>query len=386
MTISNFSVTPKVIVPGESVHVSFTLAVTSSDTVNGLTIYGGNASWFTLYRDDSFTLAAGKSKAVSFDTVIPANLTYVSQNIGSNRSLTDPKWAVVLGDFGSRAEVSNPVTYLNMRCLPTIAKFSLERATGGVPDDEGQNVLSTLRLSLASGAATTGMQVKLYYAQGTQPTVSSSVIDLTGKLSTLLTGVTNSSSLITNAFSNGSDWHFLLTFGDSYEQSQVRISLPRSFANLHLSGCSTGGACFGGFSASTEDNPLLESHYPAKFHAGIEGVTNYSANEVKTGGTWIDGKPIYRAIGELAWNVSAANQTLPTPSGVYVTRFEAYARSTGDTLYPLPTIHPSGVNYSIRVGWSPDTGFLFSRGSVWNAPQYSIYKYVVIYEYTKKTD
>lgn len=379
MTISNFSVTPNVIVPGESVHVSFTLSVTATDTVNGLTIYGGNGSWFTLYSDAAFTLAAGKSKQISFDKVIPANLAYVTQNIGSARALTDPKWSVVLGAYGSRAEVAAPVTYLNMRCLPTIAKFSLERATNGAPDDEGINLLSTLRLSLAAGASTTGMAVRLYYAQGAQPTAASSSIDLTGRLSALLSGVTNDASLITGSFSNGSDWHFLLTFGDSYEQSQVRISLPRSFANLHLSGCPTGGACFGGFCASAEGNPLLESYYPARFHAGIEGVNRYCTAEVKTGGRWIDGKPIYRITvsGSVSTSTGTAKfATIATLENVQTVVNMYGTVSRGGTIF-FPLTMYGGSNNHHRSA--------YDSGNIQFTSTHTATAYVTI-EYTKTTD
>lgn len=387
MTISNFSVTPSIIVPGESVRVSFTLSVSSSDTVNGLTIYGGNGSWFTLYRDDSFTLAAGKSRAVTIDTVIPRNNAYVSQNIGSSRALTDPKWAVVLGDYGSRAEVANPVTYLNMRCLPTIAKFNLTRASNGAPDDEGVNLLSTLRLSLASGASASGMSLMLYYAQNSQPTTSSAAINLTSQISALLSGVTDSTSLITNSFSNGSDWHFLLAFGDSYEQTQVRISLPRAFANLHLSGCSTGGACFGGFSASTEGNPLLESYYPARFHGGVEGVTNFSTAEVRTGGKWIDGKPVYmRVFQKGAFSLAKGSYT------TVVATIDNYASidriidiygtvSFVNQVFPLSRIFATNEFHGVYVGG----GEIRLRTVYSNVALSVAYVHAVLF-YTKNTD
>lgn len=384
MTISNFTVTPNVIVPGESVHVSFTLSVTSSDTVNGLTIYGGNGSWFSVYRDDSFTLTAGKSTVISFDKVIPKNNPYVSQNIGSARALTDPMWAVVLGSYGSRAEVQNPVTYLNMRYLPTISSFALERATSGVPDDEGVNVLTTLRLTVAGGASTSGMSLKLYYAQGTQPTTSSSAINLTGSISTLLSGVTGNASLITNTFSNGSDWHFLLVFGDGWEQTQVRISLPRAFANLHLSGCTTGGACFGGFSASTQNNPALESYYPALFHGGIEGVTNYQEGEVPTGGTWIDGKPIYRSVLHFTTTLSGAGGTvtnLPSPPQTLISARGFFHPNNSNALRPIPFCQFNDVQYAVNLNVSKDsTGVNMTFGTKWSGTK-NVY---LILEYTKE--
>lgn len=42
----------------------------------------------------------------------------------------------------------------------------------------------------------------------------------------------------------------------------VEEVLERAFANVHLSGCTTGGVAFGKFSSSTEDNPYFECVYP----------------------------------------------------------------------------------------------------------------------------
>lgn len=301
MTISNFSVTPSVVAPGESMHVQFTIKVTSSDTVNGLDIYGGNASYYMVYMDDEWTLAAGKTTTVSFDKTLPKNLYYITNNIGDNRTLVDPMWAIVLGSFGSRYEITNPVTYLNMRYLPTVAEFSMERAANGMANDEGENVLCTLRLSVAEGADASDMSLKLYYEQNAVPTTSSSCIDLTDQIPSLLNGVTDSTSLVPNTFSNGSDWNFMLVFGDEYETTTARFSLARSFANVHMSGCKTGGICCGGFSSATEGNPKFESYYPIFAYGGIEPIeTVYPtvSSGVSTPGDY-GGTLVFRRIGNL---------------------------------------------------------------------------------------
>lgn len=97
-------------------------------------------------------------------------------------------------------------------------------------------------------------------------------IDLSDKLSDMLFGVNNSASLISETFSNGVGWNFLLVFGDEYEQVTASLGIARAFANLHLSGYSTGGACFGGFCTSTQDNPKLESYFPAHLYGGIAKI------------------------------------------------------------------------------------------------------------------
>ena len=116
------------------------------------------------------------------------------------------------------------------------------------------------------------MTLRLYYRSGAMPTTASSYIDLTSRITALLSGVTDSTTLITRTFSKSSDWYFLLVFGDDYESVQAGCMVARAFANLHLSGSSTGGVCFGGFSTAQEGDPRLESHYPAHLYGGIAEI------------------------------------------------------------------------------------------------------------------
>lgn len=110
----------------------------------------------------------------------------------------------------------------------------------------------------------------------------------------------------------GSSFEFTITITDAAGVTATAYStIVPGRANMHLAG-SKYGVAFGGFSKGTSQSPLLESYYPAKFYngitgettfdsavtaaGGIEGVTNYVSGEVLTGGTWIDGKPIYRYV------------------------------------------------------------------------------------------
>lgn len=115
-----------------------------------------------------------------------------------------------------------------------------------------------------------GYSAKLYRSAAHSPATSSdTVTTLNATIAQMLSGITDSTSAITTTFSNGSDWSFLLVVTNGYETRSASASIPRAFANLHLSGCSTGGACFGGFSKSAEGAPMLESYYPAYLYGGI---------------------------------------------------------------------------------------------------------------------
>ena len=205
------------------------------------------------------------------------------------------------------------LSLLNRRYNPAISTFSLERATDGTPNDEGENVLTDLKLSLADTTDYTKfLTAKLYYAQNDSATTDDAAIDLTGNISTLLTGVTNSATLITQTFSRSSDWDFMLVFGDAYESAIVHYSLGRAFANVHLSGASTGGVCFGGFSGSTEGDPRFESHYPAYLYGGIAQIGDA-------------GQDVLKVLGIQAGSVSGSSTTSGKTADYTVTFDEPYA-------------------------------------------------------------
>ena len=89
-------------------------------------------------------------------------------------------------------------------------------------------------------------------------------------------------------------YEFMLVLTEDVETLYASTVLPAAFANLHLSGHSTGGVAIGRFSGATLGNPRFECAYPASFYGGIEGVNRYSTAAVRTGGTWVDGRPLYR--------------------------------------------------------------------------------------------
>ena len=55
--------------------------------------------------------------------------------------------------------------------------------------------------------------------------------------------------------------------------ASAKVTIEKAFANFHLSGAKNGGACFGGFSDSTDDEPKLESYYKGYFYNGFSDKT-----------------------------------------------------------------------------------------------------------------
>ena len=288
--------------------------------------------------------------------------------------------------FGREDYKVDDLVFLNAYYHPQVADMDLQRTIDGVPSDEGEDILSTLRLALDDAGGAKFMQAHLHYAENATATEDSTYLDLTPRIPELLTGVADSADLLPEPFSNGSNWDFLLVFGDQYESARARYTLSRAFANLHLSGEPTGGACFGGFSSSTLGNPKLESHYPGFFYAGIHGVTNYAEEEVFTGGRWIDNKPIYRAV--LVGSVSASGR-IQLPQITPCTDIETIINISGTAVTPggsnfmsLPHVSYAGLAYSVGVRAYKDGG-----GELYVGSQYSSgIDYVLIVEYTKAAD
>lgn len=174
--------------------------------------------------------------------------------------------------YDIRGENSEYLAVIDARYNPAITIFGAERCMDGMLNDEGENIMTDLKLSLPDNAITDGFSMKFYYAQDADATTSSSSIDLTSSIAGALSGLTDSTTLITQTFDKASDWGLMITFGDAYESTTARADLARSFANMHLSGHDTGGVCFGGFSTATEGNPKLESHFPIYPYGGVEVV------------------------------------------------------------------------------------------------------------------
>lgn len=237
-------------------------------------------------------------------------IVYVNRNGDFQDDFSDDLSGGFVGD----------VPVLSHRWSPTVPTLAVHRgvADGGgyVAGDEGERLMVTSGLAMSAHADPSRMFCRLYYANDPDVDMSDSYIDLMPSLSALLAGVTDDASLVTRTFSNGLDWYFLLAFGDAWETAVAPASIARAFANLHLSGASTGGAAFGRFSSSAEGNPKLESEYPIYAYGGIEGVTNYAAGEVSTGGRWIDGKPIYRYVFDGTVTLSERTTVATLPSTV----------------------------------------------------------------------
>lgn len=246
------------------------------------------------------------------------------------------------------ASLSNTGAYLE-RLTPLISGLSLKRCDAtGTPDDEGTCALISLRAyRLRSTASSPAPMVCTLTYDG-------QTVDLTAAIgeSALNAGVTDSTALVDAGviFPNGQDCTAHVVYGDSYEVCSARTTLPRAFANFHLSPAKRGGVAFGRFSSATDNEPKFECEYPAWFNGGIEGVTNYSGSEVPTGGTWIDGRKVYRRVNSYeltqtgTWVTAFTIPLFESQSGQLIRMDGCAVRASDGKMFPL-NFHHSSSNY-----------------------------------------
>jgi hypothetical protein len=319
--INDFSISRNRITFGDDLNVKFAILNTlgSGKTIKEVTVrlyakaagsdrYDLAVAQFAYNMPISIT--NNKSKAFDFTAKVPAaeDLPALWAAVSADTSIRALEIALHVGvdyiqsgtSYGASVDyelshlIKNPVFFLRSRCTPTITEFWLQRAISGVASDEGENLVSTVKLDMADTAEASNMALTLLYEQGASVNQASARMDLTAHIPDLLAGVTDSETLIESLFTNSSDWDFKLVFGDAYEETVAYASIARAFANVHMSGKSTGGVCLGGFSSSEEGDPKFESYYKAHMYGGIHGVTDYAETEQQTYGTWIDGRSIYR--------------------------------------------------------------------------------------------
>lgn len=157
----------------------------------------------------------------------------------------------------------------------SIDNFEVERCdSNGTINDEGDHLSVSLKLSIQDNTWLSNMICKLYYKEESGYWNENNSVDLTNKINVLLSnGITRDSTIITSTLDMLSSMDYKLVFGEeAIETIQGFTNTPDSFANLHLSGASTGGVAIGKFSSATEGNPKFESQFPAYFYNGIEEI------------------------------------------------------------------------------------------------------------------
>jgi len=202
-------------------------------------------------------------------------------------------------------------------------------------------------------------------------------------------------------------WQYLVTL-------EFNLMLPdlTSTTILHLAQYSTGGLSIGKVGTSEQNNPKFECYYPAKFkqsvefsgtanfnqpayfQGGITGVTTYpllaagqtATEEQMTGGTWIDGKPIYRKV--YSWSGTGSTtitlgDDLPANLDTVVSLNGMGKFPTLSRWYTFPNAYYANSNYDLTAQCNTDTGKLILHFGTTVRSSAVVH---IIMEYTKTTD
>lgn len=330
---------------------------------NDLNLMSSETRTIPLFKgsDAGFSSSYGGNETLGMMLSFTTNVTFVD---GSNSDLF----------FNIRGENSEYLLVLDAKYKPAITIFDAERSSGADPDDEGENLLATIGLSVSSEAKLEYLGLELRYRARGDSTSPTNVIDITSAMTEALDNTIL--TLINNLFEKNTDWDVTLWFGDQYENATAAIVVSRAFANVHLSGASTGGVCFGGFSQATEGNPLFQCYYPAEIKAGIKGGFTYSLGEVNTGGRWIDDKFIFRRVVPVSLSVlNTRTEIAVLPETEAVINTYGFVTRSGDQRFPLFFWYGSENYHSI---WMESPTQLVGKTS------HAISGYVIL-EYTKTT-
>lgn len=353
--------------PEESATLKFTMANTTGRTissyrvrlvctVDGTTYEVLKAS--SRFADHSCNLANNKSLTVNITVKSAARADawtiYKYMRDSHLRGVQGMRLIVTANDQSYGQALSAGGAYLE-QLTPLVTGLSLKRCDAtGTPDDEGTYALISLRayrVRSASLSPSPSMVCALTY--------NGQTVDLTAAIgaSALSDGVTDSTALVDAGviFPNGQDCTAMVTFGDTYEAYSARTTLTRAFANLHLSSAKDGGVAFGRFSSATDNEPKFECEYPAWFNGGIVGVTNYSGSEVPTGGTWIDGRKVYRRVVTYALTqtgTAVTGFTIPVfgaANGQLIRLDGCVTRTSDGKMFPVNFHYSSSTYCSVHV-------------------------------------
>ena len=116
----------------------------------------------------------------------------------------------------------------------------------------------------------------------------------------------------------------------------------------------------------------------------VDSSNSYSTNEVKTGGKWIDGKPIYRKVVDFGAlpNATIKEVSFDNINADTFVKIEGVAMSNSGSVITIPFADTSSAAQSISI-LANSTSISISSGTV-NRSDYT--KCYITIEYTKTTD
>ena len=344
-TLSNVSVTSvkgtPAIAPGENYTLKFTLTKTSGE----MAFTGVKCNLFALVNGNYYFMSKAVTQNVSFGSGNSVTYTLQMTSLKRGEACTSP-YQLITGTNVFDYLASNNLRSVTMKVMvapisgmagmvispmesavtglaamrerinPTFSKFSFVRCdTAGTVNDEGERLLSTVKLSFLNNAYSEfTLTLTLYSVNGsTQTAVTTITIPSSdSRMSQLVTGITNS-TLFTASFTVAKGTTYVLKgmLSSSLESSTASCNIAKSFANMHLSAATNGGVAFGSFSSSTNAAPKFENSFPAYFYSNlnVSGALGVTGAATFSGAQTVGGNAVFNGgIGTL--NMKWQNITL----------------------------------------------------------------------------
>ena len=232
------------------------------------------------YKSAYINISMAKGTATTFTIAFP--MWTLSSYWGSGRLLSAPIeftfWSAVDRSGNGDVTVSvagQAISYLQYRIGVTKRNVQFERYAqiGGAyqKNDEGTAVIGSLGIGISEGHSVSDITVATVKITNNGGIDTRTLNIPSNVLNAALSQngyVESSPSLFSSIeFDTAYNYTLQFTIGDVYNTCVFSVLVARAFANVHLSGCTTGGVAFGKFSASTEGSPIFECEYPSKFDA-----------------------------------------------------------------------------------------------------------------------
>ena len=268
--------------------------------------------------------------------------------------------------------------------LPTVNRFEVERYSAIQGDtltyvhtDYGPKVWFNLDLSIDPAGGNNVAEAYILY--GKIGAASRTRIDLPMGYSL---NTINDRTIISGEISANDGWEFTLYLSDLVNGTVAYDLVSKGMCILHRAGNGYGLGVGGFVTDGTEAHPLFKSFWEAQFLGGIRGVTDYTMDEVPTGGTWIDGKPIYRCVVKVsgaAGSFTNASVSIPDVSHIVSISGTAYMKGSSN-----PYFAPLDFTYFNSSNAMSNHVFTYVQSGTVKMKASQAFDAWVVLEYTKK--
>lgn len=274
---------------------------------------------------------------------------------------------------------------------PSITNLVVQRYTAEVDDggtvyvasEDGNHVWFSFTATASALNNLNSWSLSLLAVQEGQTPGTATTFETHAAGSTYSVTKTNDRTILTSEVSASTAWTFTVTITDGIESASASFEIEEAtaFFDVEENGVSVGMRATG---TANDKRFEVAEDYTSHFYGGIYGVTDYAAGEVDTGGTWLNGGKIYRAVftGQLTAGGSLSIGTLAHIPAAIVRVYGGFYYSMDGLWREIPFI-----SYA-DIGWGFSAVVAASSGSVsayvgskysFTSPRYI--NYVLIVEY-----